>query len=63
MCVAHAACLTLSSPCGIPAAPLQHQAKVLVERLGMDPGLSHVLRELWLAFLAQSRLLEPGTMT
>ncbi len=28
----------------------------------MDPGLSPVLRELWLAFVAHSRLLEPASI-
>lgn len=42
---------------------LQHQAQALIERFGMDPGLSPVLRELWLAFVAHTRLLEPATIT
>ncbi|EFN51697.1 hypothetical protein CHLNCDRAFT_54966 [Chlorella variabilis] len=41
---------------------LQRQAQVLIATLGMDPGLSGVLRQLWLAHLAHSRLLEPATI-
>ncbi|PRW59254.1 fanconi-associated nuclease 1-like protein isoform X1 [Chlorella sorokiniana] len=44
-------------------ALLQHQAQALIERFGMDPGLSPVLRELWLAFVAHTRLLEPATIS
>ncbi|KAI7839720.1 hypothetical protein COHA_006524 [Chlorella ohadii] len=44
-------------------ALLQHQAQALIERFGMDPGLSPVLRELWLAFVAHSRLLEPASIS
>ncbi|KAL4434395.1 hypothetical protein ABPG75_000836 [Micractinium tetrahymenae] len=44
-------------------ALLQRQASVLVAAFGMDPGLKPVLRELWLAFLAHSQLLEAATLT
>ena len=41
---------------------LQRQAQALVTAFGMDPALPAVLRELWLSFLAHSRLLEPATI-
>lgn len=41
-------------------ALLRRQAEVLVGALGCDPALLQVLRELWLAHLAHSRLLEPA---
>lgn len=50
-----------SVPCPVPL-PSQRQAQVLVDTFGMDPMLPAVLRELWLAFLAHSRLLEPDTL-
>lgn len=54
---------TFGSPvlrCTLPM--LQRQAQALIERFGMDPGLSPVLRELWLALVAHTRLLEPATI-
>ena len=53
----------LRCPRLLPAClPLQRQAQALVTSCGMDPALPAVLRELWLAFLAHSRLLEPATI-
>ena len=43
-------------------ALLQRQAAVLVAAFGMDAGLTPVLRELWLAFLAGSQLLDPASL-
>lgn len=43
-------------------ALLQRQGAMLVSTFGMDAGLVPVLRELWLAFLAASQLLEPATL-
>lgn len=52
-------CLTCSA---LHTPVLQRQAQALIERFGMDPGLSPVLRELWLALVAHTRLLEPATI-
>ena len=41
---------------------LQRQAAALVGGMGCDPALPGVLRELWLAYLAHARLLEPATV-
>lgn len=43
-------------------ALLQAQAATLVGSCGMHPGLSPVLRELWLAHLAATQLLEPTSL-
>lgn len=54
-----------SSPPPLPATFalwLQRQVQALVEAFGLDPALSPALRELWLALLAHSRLLEPATL-
>lgn len=54
------ACAALLCAACLPA--LQRQARALVAAFGMDPALPDVLRELWLAFLAYTRLLEPATI-
>lgn len=43
-------------------ALLQRQAAALVAAFGMDAAIRPVLRELWLAFLAGSQLLEPSSL-
>ena len=39
---------------------LQRQARVLIDSFGLHPSLSPLLRELWLAHVARTRLLEPA---
>ena len=55
----HSVCLPLSSPSALLRL-LQRQARVLVDGFGLHPSLSPLLRELWLAHVARTRLLEPA---
>lgn len=56
-------CHLCHASCCVAACGLHRQAQALSNSLVMHLALSPVLRELWLAYLAHPRLLEPASLT